>query len=197
MFAVALEDDLALRLYERRDAQELYALVDANRDHLARWFPWTAATRGPDDTRTFIEDGLRRFAAGNGFECGIVEAGRLVGTLGLHFVTRPEGVTEIGYWLDRNAQGRGLATRSVAGLLPHLFDAMDLNRVEIRADPANARSRAVPERLGFQQEGVLREVGLRHGRAYDHVVYGLLRDEWRAGRDDASPAAPRPAAPRP
>lgn len=191
MFAVALEDDLALRLYERRDAEELYALVEANRDHLERWFPWTEGTRGPDDTRAFIEDGLRRFAAGDGFECGIVEAGRLVGTLGLHFVTRPEGVTEIGYWLDRDAQGRGLVTRSVGGLLPHLFGVMDLNRVEIRTDPANARSRAVPERLGFRQEGVLRAVGLRHGRAYDHVVYGLLRDEWRAARGAAAAAPPR------
>lgn len=188
MFALALEDDLALRLYERRDAEELYALVEANRDHLERWFPWTAGTRGPDDTRAFIEAGLRRFAAGDGFECGIVEADRLVGTLGLHFVTRPEGVTEMGYWLDQDAQGRGLMTRSVSGLLPHLFGAMDLNRVEIRTDPANDRSRAVPERLGFQREGVLREVGLRAGRRYDHVVYALLRDEWRAGRDAAEEA---------
>ncbi|MDZ7708498.1 MAG: GNAT family protein [Trueperaceae bacterium] len=183
MFAVAIDDDLALRLYERRDAEALYDLVEANRDLLERWFPWTEGTRGPDDTRAFIEDGLRRFAAGNGFECGIVEKGRLVGTLGLHFVTRPEGVTEMGYWLDEDAQGRGLVTRSVAGLLPHLFGTMDLNRVEIRADPANDRSRAVPERLGFRQEGVLRQVGLRSGHRYDHAVYALLRDEWRAGRD--------------
>jgi ribosomal-protein-serine acetyltransferase len=182
MFALDLGCGLALRLHEARHAAELYELVDRNRGHLAPWFPWVETTRGPEDSRAFIEGGLRRFAAGNGFEAGLVRDGQLVGCLGLHYVARPEGATEVGYWLARDAQGQGLMRRALAGLLPHLFEELDLQRVEVRCDPANARSRALPERLGFRQEGVLRRVGIHGERRFDHVVYGLLRDEWRAAR---------------
>ena len=186
MFALDVGGGLALRLHESRHAGELYDLVDRNREHLAPWFPWVETTRGTEDSRAFIERGLRRFAAGNGFEAGLVEDGRLVGCLGLHYVARPEDATEVGYWLARDAQRRGLMRRAIAGLLPHLFEDLGLNRVEIRCDPANARSRAVPERLGFEREGVLREAGVHGDRRFDHVVYGLLRDDWRAGRPAAS-----------
>jgi len=77
-------------------------------------------------------------------------------------------------------------TRTVYGACRYFFDALGLNRVEIRCDPANTRSRAIPERLGFTQEGVLRQVGtLSHGY-YDHVVYGLLAHEWRARQEQRS-----------
>lgn len=180
MFTVQVDDEVSLRLLERRHAEPLFALVDANREELGRWLPWVASTRSADDVRGFIERGLARFARDDGFETGIVVDGHLAGCLGLHYVTRPEGVTEMGYWLARPAQGRGVMTRAVAGLLPYLFADMDLQRVEIRCNPDNADSRGVPERLGFQQEGVLRRVGLQDGRPYDHVVYGLLREEWAA-----------------
>ena len=189
MFRLPLDDVLSLELLEARHAVELYALVDANREHLGRWFPWVEATRGPEDSRAFIERGLARFARGGGFEpAGIREGDRLVGTMGLHFVRWPSGTTEIGYWLSQDAQGRGIITRAVAGLLPYLFREMDLHRVEIRADPANARSRAVPERLGFTEEGVLREVAWDRGQRYDHVIYSLLRHEWEARQDQPAVA---------
>jgi ribosomal-protein-serine acetyltransferase len=59
------------------------------------------------------------------------------------------------------------------------FESMGLHRITIRAAPGNTRSRAIPERLGFVQEGVLREAG-RVGEGYtDLVVYGVLDREWR------------------
>lgn len=185
MFHIRLDEGLSLQLLEARHAVELYALIDANREHLGRWFPWVQETTDPQDTRAFIEGGLARFARGDGFEpAGIRENGRLVGCLGLHYVHRPVGKTEIGYWLARDAQGRGIVSRTIGGLLPYLFREMDLHRVEIRADPMNDRSRAVPERLGFTEEGVLRAVAWDRGQRYDHVIYSLLRPEWEARQDD-------------
>jgi ribosomal-protein-serine acetyltransferase len=48
----------------------------------------------------------------------------------------------------------------------------------IRAGVENARSRAIPERLGFTYEGVAREEGRGSGGFYDLAVYGLLDREW-------------------
>ncbi|MDZ7800991.1 MAG: GNAT family protein [Trueperaceae bacterium] len=186
MFLLPIDDDLALWLLEHRHAEPLFARVEENRDELGRWLPWVETTRSPDDVRAFIERGLARFARGDGFETGIALHGRLVGCLGLHYVSRPEGCTEIGFWLAREAQGAGVMSRAVAGLLPHLYDDLDLRRVEIRCNPANEDARAVPERLGFREEGVLRQVGFSDGQPYDHVVYALLRDEWKERFDEAT-----------
>lgn len=185
MFRLPLDETLSLGLLEARHAVDLYALIDANREHLERWFPWATETNGPEDTRAFIERSLAAFARGEGFDAAaILDEGRLIGSLGLHGMDRGAGKTELGYWLAVEAQGRGIVTRAIAGLLPYLFREMDLHRLEIRIDPANDRSRAIPERLGFTEEGVLREVGVDRGQRYDLVVYSLLRTEWETRQDD-------------
>lgn len=58
------------------------------------------------------------------------------------------------------------------------FEEYGLNRVEIRAAADNRKSRAIPERLGFQKEGVSRQTEWIYDHFVDHVVYGMLADEW-------------------
>jgi len=65
-------------------------------------------------------------------------------------------------------------------LVDHAFRDLGVERVEIFAEPRNTRSRAVPERLGFRREGTLRHVAKLNNRFVDHVVYALLREEWKA-----------------
>jgi ribosomal-protein-serine acetyltransferase len=73
-------------------------------------------------------------------------------------------------------------TRSVAALVRYAFEVYGLNRVEIRVGTENGRSRAIPERLGFSHEGTLHAAEWVSDRFIDHEVYGLLVDDWRAGR---------------
>jgi ribosomal-protein-serine acetyltransferase len=56
---------------------------------------------------------------------------------------------------------------------------LGLNRVEIRAAEFNTRSRAIPERLGFTQEGIIRQAEWLYDYYVDHVVYGMLSEEWK------------------
>jgi ribosomal-protein-serine acetyltransferase len=71
-------------------------------------------------------------------------------------------------------------TRTVRALVDQALIGWGLNRVEIRAAPENQRSRAIPERLGFREEGVLREAEHVGDRFLDSVVYGMLAADWRA-----------------
>ena len=193
MLRLQLTDDVHLRYLEPSDAEELYALIDANRAHLSRWMAW-AATQDLAGTRSFIETTRKQLADNDGLQAAIVERGEIAGVTGFHRVDWANRSTNLGYWLAEDRQGRGTMTRAVRALVDHAFTAWKLHRVEIRAAPANARSRAIPTRLGFTPEGRLRQTELVGGEYLDHVVYGVLASEWPPttvagrGRRHAQPA---------
>ncbi|ADI13972.1 GCN5-related N-acetyltransferase [Truepera radiovictrix DSM 17093] len=180
MFAMRIDEGLELRLLEQRHARALYDLTTANRAHLRPYLPWVDKLESVRGTEAFIRSGLEQFARGDGFQAGIYHRGALAGMCGLHYIRPDTRRTEIGYWLAEAAQGQGIVTRVCAGLCAYAFEELGLHRVEIRCHPGNARSRAVPERLGFTEEGILRGVDKLASGWADWVVYGLLEDEWRA-----------------
>lgn len=179
-FALRVDDTLELGLLERGDAASLATLVEANREHLLPWMPW-AADRSPGATLGFIEGrALPAIAQADGFETGVWWRGRLVGACGLHTLYREPLRGSLGYWLAADAQGHGLATRAMRAVTAKAFDDLGFERVDLRADVDNARSRAVAERLGFTFEGVLRRELWNGQRYVDVAVYAMLRHEWRA-----------------
>jgi ribosomal-protein-serine acetyltransferase len=163
------------------DAPELYALIDANRAHLAPWMPW-APGQTLEHTLDFIRTAQRQIADNDGFQVALTDRERIIGVLGFHGVDWANRATSIGYWLAEAAQGQGTMTRAVAALIDHALTGWQLNRVEIRADVANLRSRKIPQRLGFQQEGTLRQAARLGERYIDHAVYAMLAADWPAGK---------------
>jgi ribosomal-protein-serine acetyltransferase len=169
----------ALRLFEESDAEQLFALTDRNRKHLEPWLPWVPHTHTPADSLEFIRASRRQVADNDGFQVAVVDPdGAIAGVGGFHHVDWANRATSIGYWLAADRQGRGLMTAAVRALVEHAFAVWRLHRIEIQAAVDNARSRAIPERLGFHEEGV-RRVAERHGERYfDLVVYAVLASEW-------------------
>jgi ribosomal-protein-serine acetyltransferase len=172
-----LSDDCWLRFLEESDADALYAAIDANRAYLARWLPW-AQDETPELALEFIRLTRRQLAANDGFQTAIVHQGDIIGMVGFHGVRWQHGTTGMGYWLAEDHQGRGTMTRAVSALTDHAFSTWKLNRVEIQAAVDNARSRAIPERLGFREEGVRRAAERVGERYHDVVVYSMLAEEW-------------------
>jgi ribosomal-protein-serine acetyltransferase len=171
----------ALRLLEESDADELFAVVDANREQLATWMPWARRDRAPEDTLPFIRATRKQIADNDGLQTTVVDpGGAIVGMVGMHRVDWADGRTSVGYWLARDAQGRGVMTEAVRAYVDYAFATLGLHRVVIEAAVENARSRAIPERLGFREEGVLREVERVGERMLDHVVYAMLVADWPA-----------------
>ena len=75
--------------------------------------------------------------------------GDIVGCMGLHSRVGPAAI-EIGYWLRTDHTGRGLVTACARSLTEAALGLDGIERVEIHCDEANARSRAVPLRLGYR-----------------------------------------------
>lgn len=178
MFRFKVDQDLELRLLDERCTEELFTLTDQNRHFLRPWLPWVDWTTTPADTRSFIQSGLHQFTNNNGMQAGIWLRGELAGTIGFHYWNWPHRKTEIGYWLGEAYQGQGAMTRACRAMVDYAFGELRLNRVEIRCATGNVRSRAIPERLGFTSEGILRQVEWLDDHFVNHVVYGMLASEW-------------------
>lgn len=178
MFGYRLDDETELRLLEERHAQELFALTDQNRAHLRQWLPWVESVQAADDSKRFIKSALEQFASNRGFHTGIWYRGQLAGVLGLHPINWASRHTSMGYWLGAEFEGKGLMTKACRAVADHVFRELKLNRLEIRCAVENTKSRAIPERLGFAQEGVIRQAEWLYDHYVDLVVYGMLASEW-------------------
>lgn len=197
--AIHVDEDIELRLVAQGDAPRIFALTDRDREYLRQWLPWVDGTRNVADTEGFVQRSLDQIRRGEGFQACIEYRGELAGVMGFVYLDPENRRAEIGYWLGQALQGRGIMTRACRALVNHGFTSLGLNRIEIRVDVDNRKSRAIPERLGFAQEALLRESVQDHGRFRDIVMYAKLRREWEVeGSRGASKSLDgRPALPRP
>src|SRR5690349_8451876 len=132
MFSLKVDEEIELGVLEERHAQPLFELTDRNREHIREWLPWIDFTNSVDDSRDFIRRSLKQFSENNGFQAGIWYRGELAGCIGYVYLNWPTRRTEIGYWLSKDFNGRGIMTRTVRWLTGYAFGELSLNRVEIR-----------------------------------------------------------------
>ena len=178
MLRFELTEDRSMRLLDPADADELFALIDANREHLARWMPFVGQTRSAADSLTFIHAAVRQHEENRSLQMAIVQEGRIVGVAGFHRIDWTARATSIGYWLAEAHQGAGTMTLAVRALVDYAIRVLGLHRVEIRAGVENRRSRAIPERLGFREDGSVRGAERIGSRGIDHVIYAITDREW-------------------
>jgi RimJ/RimL family protein N-acetyltransferase len=168
---------LVIRCWEPRDAPRVKEAVDASLDHLRPWMPWAANEPQPLEEKVELMRTFRgNFDLGNDFVYGIFDCGetQVVGGTGLH-TRRGDDAFEIGYWIRASRSGEGLATEATAALTRVGFELCQVDRIEIRCDPANERSRAIPRKLGYVEEATLRR-RLEYPQPRDVVIYSFFRD---------------------
>ena len=179
MFTLTVDEEIELKLLERKDAAELFETVDRCRDYLREWLPWVDSMQKKEDYYSIIEMWLEQFKKNDGFQAAILYKDKIVGMAGYHGIDRNNQKTSIGYWLDKDYQGKGIMTKVTKTLVDYAFYELGLNRVEIQCGVHNIKSRAIPERLGFKQEGILREAEFLYDHFHDLMVYGMLAKDWK------------------
>ncbi len=178
MFTYIVDEEVQLRLVDEGDAEAIFRLTDESRDYLREWLPWIDLTTEVGDTRNFIKMSKQMYAEGKGLNTVILYKGEVVGIAGYNEIDWRNKIAYIGYWLGEKYQGKGIMTRAAKGLTDYAFEGLGLHKVDIRAAEENHKSRSVPKRLGFKEEGKIRAGELLYGKYVDHVVYGLLKEEW-------------------
>ncbi|WP_411348186.1 GNAT family N-acetyltransferase [Paenibacillus sp. WLX2291] len=182
MFTYILDEEIELRPLEPAHARHIYQLIDQSRSHLRQWLPWVDANTSVEDSENFVRASLTQALENGGFNAGIWYKDQLAGIIGFHEINWNHRSVGIGYWLGESFQGNGLITSALRAMLDYAMLELNLHRVEIRCATANKRSRAVPERLGFILEGIIREAELLPSGYVDHAVYGMLQQEWKLKR---------------
>ncbi len=179
MFFRVIDEHLSLRLFTTRDAEETYALIDADRERLRTYLPWVDALNSVEDQRRAIA--AMAYDPDKEINCLVTLDGRIIGATGFARIDRPTQCGEIGYWLASPYEGHGYMTAAVRAVERLGFCDLGLERIQICNDARNRRSRAIPERLGYTLEGILRRHTLSgKGVISDHSYYGILKSEWEA-----------------
>lgn len=181
-FPVIRTKRLILRRPREEDTEAVFGLY--SREDVTRFYdlaPFTRREQAAELVRRFDA----RFTNQTGLRWMIVLAAerRVIGDCGFTGWVREHARTDLGYAIAPDCWGRGYAVEACAAAIRYAFDELPLlrlNRIEATTDPANAASRRVLEKLGFQYEGRLRQRALEKGRFVDECFYALLREEYEA-----------------
>ncbi|WP_238430127.1 GNAT family N-acetyltransferase [Chitinophaga agri] len=165
---------------------ELVQITDAHAEDLYKLFGDQNVTRYynlvplacPDDSLPLIHHFRKRFEAGAAIRWGIRlnESDRIIGTVGFNNFT-PKHRANIGYDLQYAYWNRGIATEALHAIISYGFHALNINRIEAEVMEGNEPSMHLMHKLGFKQEGVLRQWMYWNEQHYDMVMYSLLKAE--------------------
>lgn len=180
MLRYDINEQLQLRMFTVDDADALFKLTMSSRPYLREWLGWLDYTGTVEDSRQNIEGRIKGLMETGGYpkSFAIVYQGELAGTIGFNDIDRGIKCGTVGYWLGQEFQGKGIMSQALETVIDYGFRDLKLDKIEIRVATENMKSRALPERFGFLEEGVLRNAEWLYDRYVDLVVYGLLRDEW-------------------
>ncbi len=178
MLRLEVDEEVVIQLISIDRADELTAAVIKNREYLRNWLVWVTPEFSVKESSEFIRQRLIDFEKNRGISLFILKNGRIAGVLGARDINAADRSAEIGYWVSKNEQGNGLVTNSCRVFIKYLFKHLDLNRIVIKCATENIKSQAIPERLGFKKEGVLRQAQCLHDRFVDTAVFSLLKEEW-------------------
>jgi ribosomal-protein-serine acetyltransferase len=182
VLCIQVNEETQLRLLEERHVEDYFALIERNKAYLYAWIDVEAYEGSVETLQAYVKQRLLQFANGEGYHLGIWYQNALVGILDYRLNWQNRTV-ELGYWLDSAQQGKGIVTQACRTMVQHAFEEHQMQKVVISCVIDNPRSRAVAGRLGFIQEGILRQVVRLHDRTVDGVFYGLLVKEWHAQTD--------------
>lgn len=174
-----LNENVVLRPFVKADAQGIYETVKENIGHLHKFLHWANDEYNLQSAEAFVEQSRIAAQAKTNQSLGIFYDGKIIGSVGFVSYNWTSKRTEIGYWIAKDYEGRGIVTRACTELIKYAFDKLEMNRIEIRCATENARSRRIPEKLNFKLEGIFRQSEWRHTRFYDMAIYGLLEKEWK------------------
>ena len=170
-------DRLILRGMRVSDAADMYAY--ARRPSVTEYLTWDPHT-SESMTREYLIYVGQRYRTGDFYDWSVVckEDGHMIGTCGFTSFNCPADSGEIGYVLNPDYQGQGLATEAVRRVLRFGFEELELHRIYARIMDGNKASERVAEKCGMRHEATLKSSLLVKGEYRTIKIYAILREEF-------------------
>jgi len=175
---IQVRENVQMRPRKIEDAPQIFEIIDKNRDNLREWLLWVDSMTTVEIVESVVKEHIEKAGHGTNVYMGIFHDNLYIGNIEVKNINRFSDSAQIGYWLAPEWQGKGIMTDCVRALTDYCFDELNLNSVHISCADKNKKSRAVPERLNFVQEGVLQDCMKYHGVFYDEVIYGVVKRNW-------------------
>lgn len=170
---------LLVRAARPGDGEAVHKAVFHSINELKPWLPFAQKEESEKEREANVRHSYLRFLAREDlrYHVFLKNSGEFVASTGLHRLDWKVRRFEIGYWIDTRHSGKGYMTEAVEGLTAFAFDKLAANRVEIRCDAKNHSSRAIPERLGFELEGILKneDLSVDGSQLRDSCIYSKVR----------------------
>ncbi len=168
---------LRLRKLSMRDAGDVFAYASV--PEVAEHVTWEYH-RNISDSMHYLRFITQQYQDGIPSPWGIIhkELGKLIGTIGYHVWSLPNGFGEVGYALSKDFWNKGYTTEAFEEVIKFGFERLKLNRVEATCKLANTASEKVMLKCGLSYEGILRKRLFAKSEYHDLKLYSLLRSEW-------------------
>ncbi|MCM3005880.1 GNAT family N-acetyltransferase [Priestia koreensis] len=176
-----IDSEVCLRLFNEDDKEEFYNIINNSKQHLKTWITWVNSVNSQEDTNESLTLRIEGLVENGGYPKWfvIVYKGQMAGTVGFNDVDKFNKIGEMGYWLGEKFEGKGIMSRAFKEVINYGFQILNLNKIELYIAAGNKRSRALPKKFGFKEEGRRRQAELLYDYYEDQIIYGLLAEEWK------------------
>jgi RimJ/RimL family protein N-acetyltransferase len=171
-------DQYLFRLVKPSDAESFFGLIELNRPRLEDFFAGTVArTRSLQDTMVYFDEIEKRIEARTYFPFLIIDPGpkHLIGFMDIKSIDWNIPKAEIGYFIDSNYERKGISGKALSLLIDYASKELGIRKLLIRTHTENIAAKALAEKCGFEQEGIIRsDYKTSRGELVDLVYYGLV-----------------------
>jgi RimJ/RimL family protein N-acetyltransferase len=175
---------LLIRSYQPGDDKWWFAMLERNREHLARSMPEPLLEIDNEELATLHLRSLSETERGHrGYVFAVfrLEDGQFCGEVSAMLINETLRMFEMGYYADEAMQGQGYTSEALRLACHFCFEVLTAHKLILGCDPANIGSCRVAEKAGFIREGLRRQhVIFEDGSIADSALYGLLREDWEA-----------------
>lgn len=171
-------DRLSLKRLNIDQRKEMFAAIVSDRKRLLEFLPWAHWMKEGADELKYIESNFKDWMAGVTFNFGIFRKvdRKYLGSCGGHRISWDDRRIELGYWLIKEGEGQGFMSEAVKAVEAEFF-RIGFHRIEIRCDPKNLRSSKIAKKLGYKEEGILRDNLFCENRYWDTQVFAKLSNK--------------------
>lgn len=162
--------------FENTDAEKFVAAAPESMDTVGKWMDSRRVDYSLDEAQTWIESCQQYFADGIAYEFALVDpkTGKIFGGVGINQINTAYNFANIGYWVRRSREGRGLATAALQLLTEFAFKELKLTRVELVIRLDNLPSGRVAEKVGATFELIARNRIMLYGKALEGAIYSIV-----------------------